>query len=243
MSIKSKKIGVLLASLLLVLLLSACARSEASPTVDPAVIYTEAAQTVAAGLTQTAAARPTATETPTPPPTNTPEPTLATTPTTALTVPPTVQPSPTRRSVADRADFVGQSPTDGSVMYPEQPFTLKWTVKNTGSTTWTTSYQVRFFLGDATLRFGAADIRFPKEIKPNESVDLILNMKAPNKAGDYNTIWVLTNADGANFYTVTLNIKVSGSTATPSSVPPTNTPESTPTAITGTPTVAVTATP
>lgn len=242
MSINKKMIGVFLGTLLLGLMLSACSRTEASPTIDPAVIYTEAAQTVAAGLTQTAAARPTATETPTPPPTNTPEPTLETSPTIAFTLPPAVQPSSTRPSVADRADFVGQSPADGSVMYPEQPFTLKWTVKNVGTTTWSTSYQVRFFLGDATLRFGASDIRFPKEVKPNESVDLVLNMKAPNKAGDYNTIWVLTNADGANFYTVTLNIKVSGNTATPSSVPPTNTPETVPTA-TETATVTVTSTP
>lgn len=219
------------AVLLLTLLLSACSRSEATPTTDPALIFTQAAETVAAGLTQTAASLPTATPTVTLPPTNTPEPTQAVSPTSAETPTATIPPTATRASVADRADFVSQSPLDGTVMYPEQPFTLTWTVKNVGTTTWTTAYQVRFFLGDATLRFGAPDIRFPKEVKPNEGIDLVLSMKAPSKAGDYNTIWVLTNAEGQNFYTLTLNIKVSGNapTPTPTTAPVTNTPQPAPT--------------
>lgn len=223
------------------LLLSACIRSEATPTTDPAVIFTQAAETVAAGLTQTAVSMPTATATVTLPPTNTPEPTQAETPTPAASPTPTIPPTATRPSVADRADFVTQTPLDGTVMYPEQPFILTWTVKNVGTTTWTTAYQVRYFLADPTLRFGASDIRFPKEVKPNENVDLTLSMKAPTKAGDYTTIWVLTNPEGQNFYTLTLNIKVSGSapTATPTIAPATNTPQPTPT----TPTAAETPTP
>ncbi len=226
------KQAMLLFQLSGLVLLSACSRSEATPTTDPVLIFTQVAETVAAGLTQTAASLPTATPTVTLPPTNTPEPTQAVSPTSAETPTATIPPTATRPSLADRADFVTQSPLDGTVMYPEQPFTLTWTVKNIGTTTWTTAYQVRFFLGDATLRFGASDIRFPKEVKPNENVDLVLNMKAPNKAGDYRTIWVLTNADGQNFYTLTLDIKVSGSAPTPTltAAPATNTPTPEPTA-------------
>lgn len=230
-STKIMKQVLMLFLLSALLLLSACSRSEATPTTDPALIFTQAAETVAAGLTQTAASMPTATPTVTLPPTNTPEPTQAVTPTSAVSPTATIPPTATRPSVADRADFVSQSPLDGTVMFPEQPFTLTWTVKNVGTTTWTTAYQVRFFLGDATLRFGASDIRFPKEVKPNENVDLTLSMKAPSKAGDYNTIWVLTNANGQNFYTLTLNIKVSGTapTATLTAAPATNTPPPSPT--------------
>jgi len=225
-----KNKSIMLAVFLLVvasLALSACGSSETTPTPDPAVVFTQAAQTVAAGLTQTAASLPTATPTATLPPTSTPTPTLQVSPTSAESPTPTIPPTATRSSVADRADFVGQSPLDGTVMYPEQPFTLTWTVKNTGTTTWSTSYQVRYYLSDATLRFGASDIRFPKEVKPNENIDLTLSMKAPGKAGDYTTIWVLTNADGQNFFTLTLNIKVSGSapsatlTAEPATLTPT----------------------
>ncbi|MEW6503113.1 MAG: NBR1-Ig-like domain-containing protein [Chloroflexota bacterium] len=217
--------------LLGLLLLSACSRSEAAPTTDPALIFTQAAETVAAGLTQTAASLPTATPTLTLPPTNTPEPTQAVSPTSAVSPTPTLPPTATRPSVADRADFVTQSPLDGTVMYPEQPFTLTWTVKNSGTTTWTTAYQVRYFLSDPALRFGASDIRFPKEVKPNENVDLVLSMKAPAKAGDYRTIWVLTNADGQNFFTLTLDIKVSGSAPSPTqtAAPATDTPPPAPT--------------
>ncbi len=208
--------GVLIA---LVLVISACSRAETTPTPRPDELYTQAAQTVQAGLTQTAALLPTSTATPTQAPTNTVTPTLAASATSAVSPTNPVAPTSARPTVADKASWVSQNPVDGTVLAPGQEFAMTWTVKNVGTTTWNTNYQLRYYLADATLRFGASDIKFPKEVKPGESIDLSVSMKAPSAAGDYTTIWVLTNDQGANFYTITLSIKVSGSAATTTLTP------------------------
>jgi hypothetical protein len=203
--------GLLIA---LMLAVTACSRAETTPTPRPEELYTQAAQTVQAGLTETAALLPTVTPTQTPSPTSTVTPTLPATATSAVSPTNPIAPTNPRPSVADKAEWVAQNPADGTVMAPGQEFTMTWTIKNTGTTTWNTSYQLRYYLADATLRFGASDIKFPKEVKPVENVDLSVKMKAPSAAGDYMTIWVLTNDQGANFYTITLSIKVSGAAAT-----------------------------
>jgi hypothetical protein len=197
----------------LVLVTSACSRAETTPTPRPEELYTQAAQTVQAGLTQTAMLQPTSAATQTPAPTNTTTPTLAATTTSAVSPTNPVAPTSPRPSVADKAEWVSQNPADGAVLAPGQEFTLTWTVKNIGTTTWNTKYQLRYYLANAALRFGASDIKFPKEVKPGESLDLTVNMKAPSAGGDYMTIWVLTNDQGVNFYTLTLSIKVSGAAA------------------------------
>lgn len=217
--------GVILLSAMLVVSLAACSGKNATPTLSPEMVYTQAAQTVAAGLTQTAVLMPTATSTPTLPPTNTPSPTRALSATVAGSTTPVTLVSPTKSTGPDKAVWVAQTPGDGTVFTPGEDFTLVWTVKNTGTSTWNTGYQLRFFLGDPSLRFAASDIKLPKEVKPNESVDLSLWMEAPHNPGDYTTIWVLTNDQGGNFYTLTLTLKVAG----PASVEvPSATPTATP---------------
>lgn len=214
--------GGILLTVLLLLTLAACSNPNATPTISPEMVYTQAAQTVAAGLTQTAVLVPTATSTSTPPPTNTPAPTQAVTATSADATTPVTLASPTRSTGPDKAEWVAQSPGDGTVFAAGEDFTLVWTVKNTGSTTWTTDYQLRFYLGDASLRFKASDIKLPKEVKPNDTVDLSLWMEAPFNAGDYTTIWVLSTNEGVNFYPLTFTLKVSGTQGT-------NVPSATPT--------------
>lgn len=217
------------------LVLTACSPSNATPTKDPQAVYTEAAVTVAAGLTQTALAQPTSTVTPTVPPTPTATKTKAALPTSALSTSPTVLPTATFASSGDKAEWVTQSPTDGTVLYPNQSFTLVWTVKNVGTTTWTTAYQVRYYLGGSVLRFGASDTKFAKEVPPNDTLDITLQMKAPAEAGDYLSQWVLTNKDGSNFYPLTLSIKVGGSAPAPTSTSAPQATETTAATVTTTP--------
>ena len=212
-----KFVGGLLLTITLALTLAAC--QPATPTTSPEMVYTQAAQTVSAGLTQTAVLLPSATSTPTLKPTNTPAPTQAATATLGVSVTPLVQKSPTRSTGPDKAEWVAQSPGDGTILSPGQDFTLMWTVKNIGTTTWTTDYQLRYYLVEQSLRMGAIDIKLPKEVKPNESVDLTLAMKAISTTGDFTTIWVLTNKDGANFYPLTFNFKVGAAGATGTIVP------------------------
>lgn len=231
MNVKSRKhLAASLASLVLLILAACSPNASRTPTPDPALIYTEVAQTVQAGLTQTAAAMPTATPTITPPPTATPTPLVALPGPEATSQTPLASPTATRSTLPDRAEWIGQSPADGTALLPGQEFTMTWTVRNIGDTTWTTAYQLRFYLANQALRLGASDIKFPKEVKKGETVDLSLTMKAPTTAGEYTSVWVLTNDKGQNFYTLYVTIKVGNATATvspTSTTAPTATPEPT----------------
>lgn len=215
--------------LLGMLLLTACTpKATPSPTVNPDDIRTQAMQTVQAQLTQTAIAAPSATPTFTLAPSNTPElstPTLsATLPTLAATTPALLPTNtlPVGGGTTDTALYVSQSPGDGTVFAPAQTFTMTWRLKNTGATTWTTQYQFRFYAGSGG-RMGASDITLPRDVAPNSEIDITLQMTAPLAAGEYNTIWVLSNKDGLNFSQVYLIFKVSGSTLTPTRPPSTAT--------------------
>lgn len=212
MSKKFRFIASLMLAGLTLSVAAACSRAETTPNAE--AVYTQAAQTVQAGLTQTAALMPTNTATNTPLPTNTVTPTQAVTATSAVSPTNTVVPTNPRPTIADKGLWISQNPADGTVVSPNQPFNMVWTVKNVGTTTWNTNYQLRYYLSEAILRFSGQDIKFPKEVKPGETIDLSTSMRAPTSTGDYTTIWVLTNDQGVNFYQITLTIKVAGAAAT-----------------------------
>ncbi len=210
---------IILALLLGMLVLSACLNSNASPTPDINMIYTQAAQTLAFQLTGTAAALPTATFTPAP--TNTTAPTA----TLAQTLPPlgTVNPVITLPGFAtatlsapkapDAALWVDQSPADGTVMGGGNTFDIAWRLKNTGTTTWTTNYTYRYFSG-AKLHENINTYKLKAPVKPNEEVVLFVDAVAPYTSGEYVTNWVITNEAGTNFYNFNLTIKVGASSPT-----------------------------
>jgi len=213
------------------LVMSACNGTPPEPTPDANMIYTAAAQTVQAQLTQEALLNPTATNTPEP--TNTPQPTstLAGVPTLPLpgavtpgsvqiTLPAistaTVQAGP----VADKAEWVTQSPADGTELPNDLDYDIVWTLKNTGATTWTTDYLYRFYAGDTLHQ--KSSYKLPKTVAPGESVDLTVDGKTSGLKGEKTATWVITNKDGANFYAFTVTLKFTGKEAT--AVNPTDLP-------------------
>jgi hypothetical protein len=110
-------------------------------------------------------------------------------------------------------------------MDPGQTFTVTWTIKNVGTTTWTTAYTLRFYAGD---QMGGANTNFVKEVKPNDSIEVSTKLTAPSNAGSYSGTWVLTNADGSNFCPITIPIVVGNApAATNTSVPATSVPSAT----------------
>lgn len=106
----------------------------------------------------------------------------------------------------DKAAWYSQFPTDGTVEKKNDKFTVGYVIKNTGKTTWTTAYTLRFYAGDQMN--SPASINLPKTVPPNDSVQLSFELTAPGKTGEYNSMWVLTNADGVNFYSIYLKINV-----------------------------------
>lgn len=201
--------------------LAACSgpATPVAPTLDAEAIYTQAAATVAANLAATQAAQPTATNTVVPTATNTLAPTAtqaatSTTPQATAAQPGALTPVPTATKAApppqpatgDKAEYLDQSPKDGTTITKNSEFAMKFVVKNTGTTTWTPKYNLRFYAGERLN--SPTDLNMPRDVKPGETVELAFNLKAPDKTGKTNTVWVLSNADGRNFYSIYLNIEI-----------------------------------
>ena len=187
-----------------------------TPTQDPSVAYTVAAQTIAAQLTQSAL-------------------TLAAPPPTAIVVspsntpvpPPTFAPLPTAVFTAtqecDRAQFVTDvTIPDGSIMAPSQAFTKTWRLKNIGTCTWS-GYSLVFDEGNSMS--GAASTAIGTT-PPGASVDISINLTAPTAPGSYRGYWRIRNASGVlipvtgghngkSFY---VDIKVVAPTGTPTTL-------------------------
>jgi hypothetical protein len=226
--------GIGLLALAGAMLLAACAPQEApEPTQDPSVLYTAAAQTVQAEITMTAAALPSATPSPSPQPSATVGlPTLegvgqgdtgvnvdvsvmtATTMAT-LSVPGTSSTQAPAAGVTsgDAAEWVSNDPADGSTVATGQKFDIRWTVRNTGTTTWNKNYMIRWYAGEKMAE--KLSYNFREETAPDGTTTLIIDGLAPSSAGEYQTTWVLTNEQGQNFYSVYLELKVGKATSTP----------------------------
>ena len=181
------------------------------------------------------------------PPTATP---TSNTPTPTSTIPP---------SSCDKVQFISDvTVPDGTVFAPGAAFTKTWRLKNIGSCTWTTSYQLVFYSGE---KMGGPDsLAFPKSVAPGQTVDITVSLTAPTTAGTYRGYWMFKNASGALFGIGSLankpwwvEIKVSGTsitathtstaTATLTGTPPSPTATATGTPPTSTATATATNTP
>jgi hypothetical protein len=210
-----------------------------TPTQDANAVLTGVARTADAKMTEMAAITPSplpATET------LTPFPATATSAPTAMVVPASPTSAGGLPSV-DMATFVADvTVPDGSNFSPGQTFVKTWRLKNTGATTWSTSFKLGFLQGDQMG--GPASVPVPRAVAPNESVDISVSLIAPSTAGHYRGFWKMINAGGQSFpESVYVDINVVGSgtvTGTPKTPTPSVTPGPTSTtgAFTPTPTTA-----
>jgi len=183
--------------------LAACGPSDqpAAPTLDTAMIYTQAAQTVSVQLTETSAAQTAAA----PPPTSTPAPTLALPSTlTPAGLPPvnipTINPLlatpgnpllpglPTSTGVpCNDSMFILQfGAQDGSVLRPGQGFGVGWRIQNVGVCNWAPGYALVQTGGNTNFGGNTFVIRTPQEaVASGAIVDISLNLVAPKKPGVY----------------------------------------------------------
>lgn len=185
-----KRLPILTVLLVLSFLLAACNFPSGEPTAD--VLATSAAETVAALLTQPAQVTlppPVATDTPMPP-TDTP-------------LPPTdtpVGPSPTAGSAGctDKATFVTDvTIPDDTNIPPGNGFVKTWRLKNSGTCTWNTGYALVFSSGNNMS--GPASVAFTGTVAPGSTVDLSVNLTAPDASGTYKGNWLLRNDSGVLF--------------------------------------------
>jgi hypothetical protein len=114
-------------------------------------------------------------------------------PPTPTQLPPTPTPIPCLA-----AQFISDvSVPDGTVMKPNQGFTKTWRLKNMGSCTWTTDFDMVFVGGNAMGAPAAVDI--VTAIRPGEVADFSVSMVAPANPGTYRSNWQLRNGSGAVF--------------------------------------------
>jgi hypothetical protein len=224
-------------SSILGLLLTACAKNQgnqpdyvtvlsAEPTDNISAMYTIAAETIYAQITQTEQAKPT--ETPVPP-TETPTPTLTMTntvvptnttayiyvPVYATSTPGTITATSSTSTTATTAATAGnyacsittQGISDYTEFAPNEEFDATWTIKNTGSLTWDSSQiDYRYVSGTTTYKHNAA-YDFSTSVASGGSITIVVDMIAPSSEASYETYWGVFNG-GVNFCSLPLRIKV-----------------------------------
>ena len=204
--IKNKNISKPLVFIFSLLALTACTLTQGSAptaTIDAAPFFTQAVQTMESEMTQQAAilGEPTFTATSLPTATSEPAATNTLPPIQAATaIPPTrIVPSFTPvPAVCDRAQFVRDlTVEDQSPFAPGTTFVKTWRLKNIGSCTWTQDYDLVLVSGSA-LNANQV-IPLPQKVGPNQTIDISIKMKAPDKLGTYRGDWMLSNSSGTRF--------------------------------------------
>lgn len=197
--------------------------ADATPTLSPEMIQTQAVATFAAGQTQTALSLPTDTPTPTPTPTVTPSPT-------------SLQGSPTAASagIAPTSSCYGMAFVadvtipDNTAMTQGQKFTKTWRVRNSGSCAWPVGSKLSFTGGEA---MGGSAVTLDKAVDVGKDTELSVAMTAPDKAGTYRGNWRMVNPTGGYFGDeIYLIIVVGGTTTVTPTSKATSAPKVTPTA-------------
>ncbi|NPA27170.1 MAG: hypothetical protein GXO36_06195 [Chloroflexi bacterium] len=96
-----------------------------------------------------------------------------------------------------RADFVDETIPDGSEIPTGETFRKTWTVRNTGTCTWTTDYALVHTGGE---QLAATDrVPLPTQVAPGQEVVLEVEMTAPDQPGTYRSEWRLEAPDGTRF--------------------------------------------
>jgi len=185
-----KKLVFLALALCVILACNSFAGATPQPAATLDALYTAAAETLGAMSTQGAVAL-----TQQPSPTGTLAiPTASPIGFQTFTVVPPIQ----LGSRCDAGAFVTDvTYPDGSSVGLGVAFTKIWRIKNIGTCTWTTSYALVFSSGEG---FGAkSSISLPGNVEPGQTIDLPVQLTAPNRGGHYQGYWLLRNAAGVLF--------------------------------------------
>lgn len=86
---------------------------------------------------------------------------------------------------------------DDTRFQPGEYFSKTWRLVNAGSCTWTRDYAVIWFSGDDLGVVRAQN--FETEVIPGQTVDVTVDMAAPQAPGAYQSNWKLRSAQGALF--------------------------------------------
>ncbi len=108
----------------------------------------------------------------------------------------------------DKASYDSQTPLDGTHVSRGQIFDITWYLLNTGTTTWTTDYSLRFFSGTNFTKPGKNRWYLTQAVAPNTVGACRIDAVAPGAPGTYAMSVVLGNENDENFYVVDVTIVV-----------------------------------
>jgi hypothetical protein len=86
---------------------------------------------------------------------------------------------------------------DGTPFSPGSNFTKTWRLKNAGTCTWSTQYDLVFF--DGNSMGGPAAVDMPGSVAPGQVIDVSVNLSAPTNPGTYRGNWKLRSEGGVLF--------------------------------------------
>jgi hypothetical protein len=112
---------------------------------------------------------------------------------------PCITPVPHPLPCYDNAAYVADvTVPDGTQFDKGAAFDKTWRLRNTGTCTWTTGYQL-VFVGGSQLGAPSA-VAVPHEVPPDATVDITVRMVAPNAVGTYRSNWQMRNPDCGNLF-------------------------------------------
>lgn len=151
---------------------------QGGPTEIPGLAYTQSARTVEAELTRVAGL-----VSPTP---NLPTATFTPVPTNTLQATATNTPIPENKALF----ITDVTIPDNTVVPAGSTFTKTWRLRNVGTRTWNSSYQLVFESGDAMgVPTGYAQALTSGFVSPGQDVDATVNLTAPMATGTYQGRW------------------------------------------------------
>jgi hypothetical protein len=86
---------------------------------------------------------------------------------------------------------------DGTEFEPGETFTKVWRLSNEGSSTWSTSYRLAF-VGGAQMG-GTDEAQIPISVPPGATVDVEVELVAPETNGTHRGFWSMKNSAGTLF--------------------------------------------
>ena len=165
---------------------------------DPNIVFTAAAQTAAVQLTEAAKPNNISTQSPIG---------LIASPTTAPPKPTALPPKAPTKDNCDKVQFITDvTVPDDTVFPPGQNFTKTWRIKNVGTCTWTSDYDIVFASGDQMS--GVSSKPMMGSIAPGNTVDISVDLISPAQEGSYLGTWKLRNNKNILFAKVFVQIKV-----------------------------------
>jgi hypothetical protein len=117
------------------------------------------------------------------------EPVIEISPTPAGVITNTTTPLPGPPGCTVSAQLASENPPDGTLLKPGEYFWKTWSLENTGTCRWDSTYKLVYWSGD--LMGGLTSYPLPEEVAPGETKDISIYLKTPDTEGTFTGYWTI----------------------------------------------------